>query len=96
MKENTSGRLLLTWNTKKHPEVVEFFDNIEEGFYSHSVREAIKFYMKHHNEHDNSPVTSNRGSQGNEKEIDVSEVQEANKPRKSVESDYDNFDPHSL
>lgn len=54
-----AGRLLLTWNEKKHPEIVEFFDNIEEGLYSHSVREAIKFYMKYKNSIDeNNPPKS--------------------------------------
>lgn len=48
------GRLLLTWNEKKHPEIVQFFDSIEQGLYSHHVREAIKFYMKHNKGNDST------------------------------------------
>ena len=58
-----NGRLLLTWNEKKHPEIVEFFDNIEEGLYSHSVRQAIKFYMEHKNSiNENNPPKSSSTS----------------------------------
>lgn len=49
MSKKPNERLLLTWNEKKHPEIVEFFNDIEPGLYSHSVREAIKFYVKHKN-----------------------------------------------
>ena len=47
MLKKPNGRFLLTWNEKKHPEVVEFFDSVEQGMYAHSIRKAIKFYMEH-------------------------------------------------
>lgn len=47
MSKKPSGRFLLTWNEKKDPEISEFFNNIEEGMYSHTLREVIKFYMSY-------------------------------------------------
>lgn len=61
-----NGRLLLTWNKDKHPEIVEFFNNIEEGLYSHSVRKAIKFYMDYNDSinENNPPKSSNKSFSG--------------------------------
>lgn len=85
------GRFLFTWNEKKHPEVVEFFDQIEEGFYSHYIREAIAFYVKHNLKSETPPATSNVEVQEGStikknvvKENENSQQQESN-------SDYDGF-----
>jgi len=39
---------LFSYNTKKHPKVDRFLDNIETGMHSHYIREAIEFYAEHH------------------------------------------------
>lgn len=45
MAKKPQGRLLFTWNEKKDPEIKAFFDEIEEGMYSYSLRQVIKWYM---------------------------------------------------
>lgn len=96
MTKKPNGRLLLTWNEKKHPEIVEFFDNIEEGLYSHSVRQAIKFYMEHKNStnESNPPKSSTTGFSG-EFESNTIKVLK-NTTNDDVNDDYVDFNADDL
>lgn len=94
-----AGRLLLTWNEKKHPEIVEFFDNIEEGLYSHSVREAIKFYMKYKNSIDeNNPPKSSFTSFSGEFESNTTKslTNDIESDKNNPEDNYVDFDVNDL
>lgn len=95
------GRLLLTWNEKKHPEIVQFFDSIEQGLYSHHVREAIKFYMKYKDQVDQlkSAEGLSKGLQLSVSERDNSEIPINNieyNENNRVEDDYEEFNPDML
>lgn len=92
------GRFLFTWNEKKHPEVVEFFDQIEEGFYSHYIREAIAFYVKHHRNDKQPPATSNVEVQEAVKPIKENSDHKDDEVHQKVEnkSDLIDFDPDML
>lgn len=82
-------RLLLTWNEQKHPEVVEFFNSIEQGLYSHYVREAIKFYMKHKNRIDEKSSPEDYSNSLRVKNIPTEEKKEDN-------TNYVEFNPNDL
>lgn len=88
-------RLLLTWNEQKHPEVVEFFNSIEQGLYSHYVREAIKFYMKHKNRIDEK---SSPGDYSNSLQVKSTNIT-TNIPTEEKREDntnYVEFNPNDL
>lgn len=99
LSKKTSQRFLLQWNEKKHPEVVEFFNNIEEGYYSHSVREAIKFYVMHQmsQQKTNTPEPQIREFQGcdDNSGTKFSDTAE-NSLDASKKDEYEDFDPKLL
>lgn len=92
------GRFLFTWNEKKHPEVVVFFNIIEEGFYSHYIREAIAFYMKHQNLQQSQKTELESSIVGDsikniEKPI-IKRKQE--EPKSKNDNEYDTFNPDMI
>lgn len=48
---------IFSYNTKKHPIVDRFLNDIESGMHSHYIRKAIEFYVENH---DNIRVFSNK------------------------------------
>lgn len=91
MTKKPNGRFLLTWNPKKDPEISEFFDNIDEGLYSHTIREVIKDYMKQKN----SPNHSNKSDLGHVNKTEwvniVSNKKNADTPNNKDNEDDNNW-----
>jgi len=93
MGKKPNGRFLLTWNEKKHPEVTAFFEEIEEGLYSHTLRDVIKLYMQQ-KESGNSLNTSKEHFNG---DTHVKSVEGNSITSKDEGNDkYVDFDPDTL
>jgi len=90
MSKKPRGRFLLTWNEKKDPEISEFFNNIEEGMYSHTLREVIKFYMnyKDGNKQKEPSVSHNNSPTDDSKNIFIDDDTNKNKDENNENSDY--------
>lgn len=92
MTKKPSGKFLFTWNDRKDPQITDFFKEIDEGLYSHTLREVIKSYM----EQKNSPNHSNKSDQGQVKEkeeysLSNNQVTDSNQN----DGNYTNFDASS-
>lgn len=95
MSKKPNGRFLLTWNDKKHPEITAFFDEIEEGLYSHTLRKVIKLYMEQKGTGEQSNPVNDKGdlTEG----ADGHNYDHPSNDEKSNNDDYgDVFDPHSM
>lgn len=97
MTKKPNGRFLLTWNERKDPEISEFFNNIEEGMYSHTLREVIKSYMKH-NENNQLKNSSGQLFKDVQELSNNNNVDNHNEKReqKDDNSDYVEFSPSDI
>ena len=84
---------LISYNTEKHPEVSDFFEELEDtNLTSHYVREAIKFYKKYKN---TTPATEPIRSQVLDNHS--SNLIESNeKVKKESENEYLDFNPNEI